>query len=705
MLMMELSVPRQVPQATNGRPHRRRRRRNSGGQRHQIGAQYSYQNHHQHPSHHHQHIGRHHNQNQQHNHHTTTKLHSSDCNIGATSNKNNTITQQALASGVVNPRTTTTTTCTSQVVNNAFRVGSDAGGGGTAQGGGLFSVYHSHDSHHHSNHSNSVDVLSQDSIDELNLSTNLMISHAATEESVGPTVPKQRTLNDHHHLTSASYCNVNETANMDVSGGQDDLMMISSSAGEVFLPDGCDVSCSGSSLSSGCFVASSGISAPSDGVPSSHLLFDFRKELALKLNNDHNQQQILVNEAQSITMQMESGAPQLESKSKGEEEASNTTTDPRFYGLSGVSDPYGEDSGLSESRDSVCINNFNDVYVLTDKVLGEGSSACVYEGKNKLTNQPVAVKIIKKRHGLRRSRVFREIEMFYHCQKHTNIIQLLEYFEESDKFYLVFEKAEGGPLLAHIQKRIHFTENEASQIVKNLAEALKFMHQRGIAHRDLKPENILCSSDSRLCPVKICDFDLGSGVIFSHSSSPVSTPELLTPVGSAEFMAPELVDALKGEATSYDKRCDLWSLGVIIYILLCGYPPFYGCCGSDCGWERGEFCESCQDQLFVSIQDGLYDFPEREWSGVSDEAKDLIRHLLVKDASQRYTAEMVLSHPWVKHGGPRWTNFLETPSVIRRNNSAKDLATFAENANYVKRLVLQHETSSNRINENDALLE
>lgn len=700
MIMMEFSVPRQVPQASNGRPHRRRRRRNSGGQRHQIGAQYSYPNHHQH-NHHHQHIGRHHNQNQQHNHHTTTKLHSSDCNNGATSNNNSSSIQRAL-DAVVTPRTTTTTTCTSQVVNNAFRVAS----GGSAHGGGLFSVHHSHDSHH-SNHSNSIDVLSQDSIDELNLSTNLMISHAATEELDKPTTSGQRTRDDHHLISStSSSCRVmdeHETTNMDI-GGQDDLMIITSSTGEGYSPDGCDVSYSGSSLSSGCYVSSSGISVPSDGVSSSHPLsmvtkFDFRKEVECHFDgDDRKQQQILANEAQSIKTQMESGALQLESKQ--EEGRSDTGDSARTY-----EDPYGEDSGLSESRGSVCINNFNDVYVLTDKVLGEGSSACVYEGKNKFTNQPVAVKIIKKRHGLRRSRVFREIEMFYHCQKHTNIIQLLEYFEESDKFYLVFEKAEGGPLLAHIQKRIHFTENEASQIVKNLAEALKFMHQRGIAHRDLKPENILCHSDSRLCPVKICDFDLGSGVIFSHSSSPVSTPELLTPVGSAEFMAPELVDALKGEATSYDKRCDLWSLGVIIYILLCGYPPFYGCCGSDCGWERGEFCESCQDQLFVSIQDGLYDFPEREWSGVSDEAKDLIRHLLVKDASQRYTAEMVLSHPWVKHGGPRWTNFLETPSVIRRNNSAKDLATFAENANYVKRLVLQHETSSNRINENDALLE
>lgn len=471
--------------------------------------------------------------------------------------------------------------------------------------------------------------------------------------------------------------------------------------GEGHSPDGSD-----SSTSSGCCVG--GASAPSDGAASaSHLLMvkQANDERATGNRQDLSDSEQLhelrsaiegiVNEQEALRFQVRQPRMNVTVPRESQLAKSKGQGDTIEY-----LDEDFSDLVSPRSPGSICIiNNFEDVYELTEEVLGEGSSACVYEGMNKATKQRVAVKIIKKRHGLRRSRVFREIEMFYHCQKHTNIIQLLEYFEEEDKFYLVFEKAEGGPLLAHIQKRIHFTENEAAQIVKNLAEALKFLHKRGIAHRDLKPENILCHSESQLCPVKICDFDLGSGVIFSNSASPVSTPELLTPVGSAEFMAPELVDALKGEATSYDKRCDLWSLGVIIYILLCGYPPFYGCCGSDCGWERGEFCESCQDQLFVSIQDGLYDFPEREWSGVSDEAKDLIRHLLVKDASRRYTAEMVLNHPWVKAGGPRWTSFLETPSVIRRNNSAKDLAAFAENANYVKRLVLQQETSSNCIEE------
>lgn len=117
----------------------------------------------------------------------------------------------------------------------------------------------------------------------------------------------------------------------------------------------------------------------------------------------------------------------------------------------------------------------------------------------------------------------------------------------------------------------------------------------GIAHRDLKPENILCVDPDKLTPIKICDFDLGSGIKFNSAlTSPIATPQLLTPVGSAEFMAPEVVEAFVGEANSYDKRCDLWSLGVIMYILLCGYPPFYGNCGMDCGWERGDNCNSCQ---------------------------------------------------------------------------------------------------------------
>merc|ERR1712156_1044751 len=341
---------------------------------------------------------------------------------------------------------------------------------------------------------------------------------------------------------------------------------------------------------------------------------------------------------------------------------------------------------------SLVATTFQELYHLTGEVLGEGAYASVRTCRNIWTDIEYAVKIIEKVPGHSRSRVFKEIETFHHCRGHKNIIQLIEYFEESDRFYLVFEKINGGQLLDHIQNRVRFTEKEASYVIKDLASALQFLHKKGIAHRDLKPENVLCECEDQLCPVKICDFDLGSGIKFnSQFSSPISTPALLTPVGSAEFMAPEVVEAFMDDTErdlAYDKRCDLWSLGIIMYILLCGYPPFSGNCGSQCGWNQGEPCNACQELLFHSIQDGHFDFPEAEWKDISNEAKDLISKLLVKDARQRLSAEMVSAHPWVRFGGP--SRVLVTPQNIKRNNSARELSAFAESAIAVNRVVIQH---------------
>lgn len=175
---------------------------------------------------------------------------------------------------------------------------------------------------------------------------------------------------------------------------------------------------------------------------------------------------------------------------------------------------------------------------------------------------------------------------------------------------MVFEKMHGGPLLNHIQRKVCFTEEEASQVTKDIAAALKFLHDCGVAHRDVKPENILCTEPSRVSPVKLCDLDLASkpashsrkcedninnlhGLNISISGRNLlqtvpSEPDLASPVGSAEFMAPEVVDAFVGDSLKYDKRCDMWSLGVIVYIMLCGYPPFYGECDREnCGWDQG----------------------------------------------------------------------------------------------------------------------
>lgn len=166
-------------------------------------------------------------------------------------------------------------------------------------------------------------------------------------------------------------------------------------------------------------------------------------------------------------------------------------------------------------------------------------------------------------------------------------------------------------------------------------------------------------------------------------------------------MAPEVVELFVGELNHYDKRCDLWSLGVIAYILLCGYPPFSGNCQQDCGWNRGENCRTCQELLFESIQEGNYSFPDREWKDISDEAIHLISSLLVREASKRLSAEAVLKHPWIKMAElpenemsglalEQRRRALRTPGIIRRNQSARELSRFAESAISVKRVIMQH---------------
>merc|ERR1719431_1844172 len=334
---------------------------------------------------------------------------------------------------------------------------------------------------------------------------------------------------------------------------------------------------------------------------------------------------------------------------------------------------------------------FPDLYKLTGETLGEGSYGRVETCVNVFTGLEYAVKIIENAPGLfSRSKVLKEIEIYHLCRGQQNIIQLIEYFEEPDGFYLVFEKINGGPLLKHIQKRICFTESEASSIIRDLAEAIRHLHTRGIAHRDIKPDNVLCVNSNSPCPVKLCDFDLCSQPVSMECST---TPPLLTPVGSLEYMAPEVVNTFimddydEDEDTmlSYNKKCDLWSLGIIMYILLCGYAPFSGNCGSDCGWDRGESCTDCQERLFSSIKEGQLVFPDQHWSTISHEAKDLIQHLLVKDSSSRLDADQVLSHPWIVCGGS--SNSLETPNNLRRQTSLKDLEDFASRAMAVNRAV------------------
>jgi len=343
--------------------------------------------------------------------------------------------------------------------------------------------------------------------------------------------------------------------------------------------------------------------------------------------------------------------------------------------------------------------SFTDLYTLTGEILGEGSYGRVCTCINTYTQIEYAVKIIEKTPGLyNRGKVLKEIEIYHLCRGQQNIIQLVEYFEEDDRFCLVFEKISGGPLLDHIQARVCFTESEASRVVSDLAEAIRFLHSRGIAHRDIKPDNILCVNSDSPVPVKLCDFDLCS----DPGNIDISTPELLTPVGSLEYMAPEVVNTFKlcddydsdddEDLIIYNKKCDMWSLGIIMYILLCGYAPFSGNCGYNCGWDRGDNCTDCQEMLFQNILEGQLMFPEEHWSDISPLAKTLICQLLTKDSSRRMNAEQLLAHPWITTGGCNIHTPLTTPSNLRRQTSIKELEDFASRAMAVNRAVQKSET-------------
>ncbi|KAI6184269.1 hypothetical protein M3Y97_00578000 [Aphelenchoides bicaudatus] len=337
---------------------------------------------------------------------------------------------------------------------------------------------------------------------------------------------------------------------------------------------------------------------------------------------------------------------------------------------------------------------FNELYELKNDHLGTGAYASVQTCLSKATGEEFAVKLVNKHEpGHTRSRIMREVEIFKMCKGHPNIVQLIDNFEDETNYYMVFEKMQGGPLLTQIQKRNCFNEQEAAEVARQIAQALKFLHSKGVAHRDLKPENVLCYSKTNVAPVKLCDLDLASkpsthGIrrASKQLQNVQSEPDLSSPVGSAEFLAPEVVETFVGEALKYNRQCDLWSLGVIIFVMLSGYTPFFGSCdhADSCGWNQGEFCENCQEDLFEKIRQGSFEFPPEEWDTISDEAKDLITHLLVKDARKRYTANDVLAHPWIMNAPETPLN---TANNLCRKNSTKDIQQYNDHFNAMNHFV------------------
>jgi calcium-dependent protein kinase len=256
------------------------------------------------------------------------------------------------------------------------------------------------------------------------------------------------------------------------------------------------------------------------------------------------------------------------------------------------------------------------------KQLGKGGYGKVYRVKNLKTGEIRACKHLSKLSIKNLPKFEREINILKKSD-HPNIIKLYEIFESKRSLYLIMEECKGGEvfdkIIEHIQNKKMYTEKDAANMFQQMMSAVEYCHNNGICHRDLKPENLLYLNQGPEInnPIKVIDFGL----------SQVISPDrkLKTKVGTAYYVAPEI---LKG---SYTEKCDIWSAGVILYIFLSGDPPFNG---------------PNDNAIYNKISKLKFDYPDKKWSKISNEAKDLINHMIAPE-KQRYNAKQVLSHPWL----------------------------------------------------------
>ncbi|CAK0822001.1 unnamed protein product [Prorocentrum cordatum] len=269
-----------------------------------------------------------------------------------------------------------------------------------------------------------------------------------------------------------------------------------------------------------------------------------------------------------------------------------------------------------------------DAYTL-DKKLGEGAYGAVRMGKHKSTGCSRAIKTIAKDKMSNVARFKQEIAIMK-VMDHPNIIKLYETFEDRRNIYLAMELCKGGELFYRIIDAGSFTEAQAAIVMQQMLRAVFYMHGHSICHRDLKPENFISGFLSK-DPIeknvlKLIDFGLSCQ--FKEGEW------LRTKAGTPYYVAPQVLTG------KYDQACDLWSAGVIMHILLCGYPPFQG---------------ADDRELLAKVKVGHVRFG-KDWSGVSDDAKALVRKLICKDPKERYTAEQALGHQWIKHTAPKAEN-------------------------------------------------
>mmetsp|Transcript_1073 Transcript_1073/g.2142 ORF Transcript_1073/g.2142 Transcript_1073/m.2142 type:complete len:392 (-) Transcript_1073:156-1331(-) len=273
-------------------------------------------------------------------------------------------------------------------------------------------------------------------------------------------------------------------------------------------------------------------------------------------------------------------------------------------------------------------SNIEYKYHIDPRILGTGHHGSVRECIDRVTGQHFAVKSIRKSDpSIMPGGLAREIILLREM-KHPSIVQLVDVYEDADYVHLVTDLCTGGELFDKICEKSSnrdngaacFAEDEAARIMFQILVAVSYMHKRGIVHRDIKPENILFETTDEDSPIKIIDFGL------SRKHYGGQEPPMTSVVGTPYYIAPEVL------RKKYDKSCDLWSVGVIAYILLCGYPPFNG---------------ANNDQTHRRVLRGRYYFPAEDWKDVSIEAMDFIHRMLQMDPRKRMTVEQALNHPWI----------------------------------------------------------
>ncbi|RVE60741.1 hypothetical protein OJAV_G00184110 [Oryzias javanicus] len=282
-----------------------------------------------------------------------------------------------------------------------------------------------------------------------------------------------------------------------------------------------------------------------------------------------------------------------------------------------------EDVEVNGNR-SVSSSIINDKYKV-GKVIGDGNFAVVKECVERATGQEFALKIIDKARCCGKEHLIENEVAVLRRVRHPSIIQLIEVDETPTQLFLVMELVKGGDLFDAITSSTKYSERDASAMVYNLAGAIKYLHRMNIVHRDIKPENLLvCEYPDGTKSLKLGDFGLAT----------VVEGPLFTVCGTPTYVAPEII-----AETGYGLKVDIWAAGVITYILLCGFPPF-----------RSE--NNVQEELFDQILRGKLEFPSPDWDTISLPAKMLISQMLQVNVDARFTAEEVLSHPWVTDEAP-----------------------------------------------------